>query len=322
MDTSNIMLDIPDLLDEQAAKRIKIYPHASNRASEAGHPCTRFLVLSRTDNNLRELHDVGLQRIFDLGNVFEAALMREMADAGITIVEQQRPFDWAKFHLTGRVDGLLEFNGERIPLEIKSSSPNVFRTIVDMAPLDMLQSKYGWVRKYPAQLLMYQLMKGAATGVMIFFNKVSGEKCQKVFTLEGPTLDYAETILKKLEVVNAHVIAGTKPDAVFIDDCKGCAFAKTACFVGRDYGPGIEILDNEAVSADLSRREELKSAKDEFEELDEKLKEIFKGKPATVVGDFMIESKSYEYSATEMPKEVKAQYIVKKQGFRTSIERI
>jgi len=314
--------NIPDILDTETAKRIKSWPHPNNRASEAGHPCVRFLVLSRTSNELKVLHDVGLQRIFDEGNLHERALTREMADAEIEIVEQQRAFEWSKFQLTGRVDGLLSVNGDRIPLEIKSSSPNVFAAIRDLAPIDMLKSKFSWIRKYPAQLLLYQLMQGSEYGLMVFKNKTTGEKCQKIFRLEGALLEYAESILKKIEAVNAHVALGTCPDAVLIDDCKGCAFCKTACFPGADYGPGIDILQDPDLEAKLDRRGELEPAAKEFDSLDKEVKDGFRGRPGAVVGGWMIESKGYETTSYDIPKEIKLQYAVKKQAFRTSIERI
>jgi len=313
--------NIPSILDAETAKRIKIWPHPQNRASEAGHPCVRFLVLSRVAGEKKSLHDVGLQRIFDLGNVFEDAMLREMADAGIRITEQQRPFEWPKFQLSGRVDGIWSLNGDRVPLEIKSCSPNVFRAVIDMAAADMINSKYSWVRKYPAQILLYMLMNNVKTGVMVFVNKTTGEKCQKLFILDDAMLDYAETILKKLEAVNGHVAAGTAPDVVQIDDCQGCPFAKTACFPGQDYGPGFEIMDDAEVEAKLARREQLEAAAKEYDEIDKEIKEQFKGRTA-IVGDYRITSKAYEMTSYDVPKDIKAQYATKKQAFRTSIERL
>lgn len=314
--------DIPALLDAETARRIKSWPQNSNRASSAGHPCVRYLVLCRTAGELRELHGLPLQRIYDEGNLHEDALMREMEEAGLRIVEQQRPYEWKKFQITGRIDGRLAVNGnDLIPLEIKSSSPNIFRAILNMAPTDMLASRYLWIRKYPAQILLYMLMEGSSMGIMVFKNKTTGEKCQKLFILDEAMLEYAESVLKKLEAVNAHVAAGTVPDAKFIDECKGCPFAKTACFVGRDYGPGIDIADDPEIETKLSRREELQSARDEYEDLDKEIKERYRGRIA-VVGDWMIESKPYETTAYDVPKEIKGQYAVKKQAFRTSIERL
>ena len=118
------MINIVERLDEQTAKKIRQFPHPNNRASEAGHPCVRFLVLSRLQPELKTLHDVGLQRIFDEGNLHEKAVLREMEDAGFKIVEQQRPFSWTKFHLSGHIDAKIETNATTkpllTPLEIKS----------------------------------------------------------------------------------------------------------------------------------------------------------------------------------------------------------
>lgn len=313
--------DVPAALDAETSKRIKLYPHPRNRASEAGHPCERFLVLARTKNELRGLHDVGLQRVFDEGNLHEDAMLRAMAGAGLRIIEQQRPYEWPKFELTGRIDGKIGVNGTYVPLEIKSSSPNVFEALRETRPEDMVKSRYPWIRKYPAQILLYMLMEGVDTGLMIFKNKTSGETQQKIFELDGPALEYAEGVLKKLERVNAHVKAGTEPPAVFIDDCKGCGFCKTACFPGQDYGPGIDMLQDPELEVKLARRAELEAAAKEFEALDKEIKEGFRGKTA-VVGEWVIESKPYETTSYDVPKEVKAQYAVKKQAYRTSIERL
>lgn len=313
--------DLPAALDAETEKRIKVWPHPNNRASEAGHPCERFLVLARTKNNLRALHDVGLQRIFDEGNLHERAMLRELSAAGFQIYEQQRSFEWPEFDLTGTIDGRLLVNGSRIPLDIKSCSPNVFKTLRDMAPADMVRSKYPWIRKYPAQLLLYMLMADVDTGILLFKNKQTGEKLQKTFFLDGEALEYVDGVLKKLERVNAHVKTGTEPPPELIDDCKGCAFAKTACFPGQDYGPGIDILQDPDLAAKLGRRGELEAAAKEFEALDKEIKEGFRGRTA-VVGEWLIESKTYETTTYDVPTELKAQYAVKRQAFQTKIERL
>lgn len=313
--------DIPGTLDAETAKRIKSWPHPNNRASEAGHPCVRFLVLSRTKSNLKALHDVGLQRIFDEGNLHEDALVRAIQDSGLRVVEQQRAYEWPKFQLTGRIDGKLAVDGVCLPLEIKSSSPNIFASLRDTSSEDMIESKYPWIRKYPAQILLYMLMEGVELGIMLFKNKATGEVLQKIFRLDGPALEYSESVLKKLEAVNAHVKEGTEPPPVFISDCKGCPFAKTACYPDQDYGPGIDLLKDPELESKLSRRAELEPAVKEFDTLDREIKEGFRGR-SVVVGDWMIESKPYETTSYDIPKELKAQYAVKKQAYRCSIERI
>ena len=313
--------NIPQLLDAATAKRIKSWPHPNNRASEAGHPCVRFLVLSRTDQDKKVLHDVGLQRIFDEGNLQEDAVMRALADAGLRVVEQQRPFEWPKFKLTGRIDGVIALNGNYIPLEIKSSSPNVFPDNKETAPEDMVRSRYPWVRKYPAQILLYMLMSGQDAGVMLFKNKTNGETCQKEFHLTTTNLEYAESVLKKLEAVNDHVAAGTLPALERCDDCKGCGFAKTVCFPGQDYGPGIDILSDPELEAKLERRAEVKPFADEYEVLDKEVKESLKGRNA-VIGNWIIESKECQRKGVDLPADIKKLYEKITSYWRTTIERL
>jgi hypothetical protein len=310
------LMDAPDIvaaLDARTASRIKQYSHPLNRASEAGHPCVRFLVLSRIATDLKTLHDVGLQRIFDLGNVLEDAVLRDLSETEYKVIEQQRGYSWPKFQLSGRIDAKVGVNGSFLPLEIKSCSPNVFRAVINMAPGDMVTSKYPWVRKYPAQILLYMLMEGSEAGIMLFFNKTTAEKCKKLFILDSPMMEYAESILKKLEAVNEWVRKNEAPPAERCADCEGCGFAKTSCFVGQDYGPGFElVMDAGELELKLERREVLLPAAKEFDELDEEIKGQFKGKSA-IVGDWRIESKPSERKEYTVP----AQTI-----YKTSIERI
>lgn len=312
---------IVEKIEESIARRIKTYPHPTNRASEAGHPCVRYLVLSRLEGDKKALHDVGLQKIFDEGNLHEGAVLRQVQDAGFNLSEQQRPFEWKKFQLAGRIDSCVGYNGWSIPLEIKSCSPNVFPTIKAMDAKDMVKSKYPWVRKYPAQILLYMLMSGSDTGVMIFKNKTNGDECEKFFTLDDENLKYVESILGKLEKVNEYVARNEVPPLEPCDDCKGCGFAKSICFPGQDYGPGFDFITDGEVEAKLIRWEGLRTASKEFEELDKELKEHFKGK-AAIIGDFKVESKSFERDYYDVPKDVKSAYAVKKQYFVTTIERL
>jgi len=314
------MINLIEILDEQTQKRIKSWPHYSNRASEAGHPCIRFLVLSRLKPEFKALHDVNLQRIFDEGNLHEKAVLRELEEAGFQVVEQQRSFEWKKFQLTGHIDGKIKIDGKLIPIDIKSCSPNIFPTIEKASPEEMLTSKYTWIRKYPAQILLYMLMDGAEEGIILFKDKSSGRKCQKNFNLNDH-LEYTESILKKLEIVNSYVEKGEIPDTEQSDECRRCDFAKTVCFPGQDYGPGFDIYSDEEIEAKLIRREELKQYSKEYKELDKEIKDQFKGKNA-VVGEFLIESKEYERKNYNVPDEIKNQYLEIKNYFRTTIEKL
>lgn len=311
-------IDLVSILDRETEKKIKLYPHPNNRASEAGHPCLRFLVASRLYPEKKALHDISLQRIFEEGNLHEEDVLRKLDRAGIKVIEQQRPFEWRELQLAGRIDGKLKINGLIVPLEIKSCSPNVFHSIKELEQTEFLKSKYSWVRKYPAQIMLYCLMDGKEFGIILFKNKVTGELVQKTFYLD---YEYIESILQKLEKVNEYVARGELPEVQECDDCKRCDFSRTICFPNQDYGPGFSIMSDEELEAKLERWHELKEAAKEYEELDKELKEMFKGKMA-IVGNFKIESKEYTTTRYNVPKEIKSQFAEKQTYYRTTIERI
>jgi len=322
------MIEIPNLveaLDRAAEKRIKAWPHPNNRASEAGHPCVRFLVLSRLEPDKKVLHDVNLQRIFDLGNVFEKAVFQELQEAGVNVVEQQRPFEWKKFQLTGHIDGKIQVGitiGDKlIPIEIKSCSPNSFTEVEGKKPIDLINSRKSWLRKYPAQILLYMLMDGSEAGIIIFKNKLNGKYYQMNFQLDDTALEYTESILKKLEVVNDYVARREIPPLEPCDECARCGFEKTICFPGKDYGAGYDFSTDPEIEKKLLRWEELQPLAKEYEELEKEIKEKFKGKTA-VVGDFIIESKELVRKTYEIPDEVKKAFEKQMTYWVTKIKRL
>jgi len=275
------MINIVEKLDQETEKRIKQYPHPSNRASEAGHPCMRFLVASRLYIEKIALHDIGLQRIFDEGRLHEVAILREIQDAGFQIVEQQRPFEWRKFELSGHIDAKILIDGNLIPLEVKSSSPNAFRHIKELEPMTMVTSKFPWVRKYPAQILLYMLMDNKEEGIILFKNKTTGEKCQKNFKME---YEYTESILKKLEVVNNYVAKRELPEVIMCEDCNNCGFQQTICFPDCDYGPGFIFLSNEEAADYLDQRDAVLEPHQKFTPLDKLIKGHFRGQNVVIKG--------------------------------------
>ena len=114
---------------EHAERQIKQYPVHSNRASDLGVPCVRYHVLNRTRWQEKSLHGVGLQMIFNMGNEIEEIVLKELAEAGIKVIEQQRSFEWKEYSITGHIDGKILEGDQVYPLEIKSCSPYVFKSI-------------------------------------------------------------------------------------------------------------------------------------------------------------------------------------------------
>ena len=299
---------------ESKKRKIRSYPVHSNRASDLGNPCLRYHVLNRTRYEEKTLHDVGLQGIFDLGNDIEEIALRELAAAGIKVIEQQKPFSWPEYQITGHLDGLVLLDGKAYPLEIKSCSPFVFDAIHTID--DLKKGKYAYLRKYPVQLCLYMLMSNIEKGVFLFKNKVSG--AYKEIWMD---LDYSigEEALKRAEAINAHLAAGTIPDPVeYSEECDRCGFVHI-CGVNH-IGKEVEI-DTGELATMLDRLDELKPVVKEYEEIDEQVKKAVEGREKVLAGNWLVTGKYLEKKAYDIPAELKTQYEKITKYWRRTIRR-
>jgi len=293
------MLDIPKMIDEHKRKKIKIYPCNSNRASLLAEECERKLVYYRTSWDKQTLYDVDLQYIFDEGNLQEQAVIRELQEAGINIVEQQRAFVWKEYQITGHIDAKIGLNGKYYPLEIKSMSPNVWNSINE--PQDL--KKYPWTRKYIGQLVLYLLMGEAEEGILLLKNKSSGKLKQLVIKLND-YLDLGEELLKKAERINKHVKEGTLPERINdFEICSECSF-KHICLPEILNEGGVEIVDNKELEEKLDRLEELKPYYQEYKKLDEEVKKMVEGKENLACGKYLISGKWVERKIPPQPERI------------------
>ena len=233
---------------EAKGRNIKQWPINSNRASSMGHECLQFLVYERTRWQEKIMHDARHQMIFDLGRMFEDITMNDLREAGFNILEQQRPFSWPKYNITGSIDGKLLIDGEAIPMEIKSASPYSFKSINSVE--DMRRHKWHYMRKYPAQLTLYMFMDNKERGVFIFKNKSTGQI--KDIWLD---LDYAlgEKLLRKAEAINSHIAEGTLPGPMEYSEeiCTDCPYVHI-CLPER-IGTEVEVVDDERLLELITR---------------------------------------------------------------------
>ena len=287
---------------ESKLKKIKVWPVNSNRASDLGNPCIRYHVLNRTRYEEKALHDVGLQYVFDMGNEIEDIVLKELAEAGVKVIEQQKAFSWKEYEITGHCDGKI-IDGEKVyPLEIKSCSPFVFKMINTID--DLKKGKYFYLRKYPTQLNLYMLMDGHDKGVFIFKDKNSGQL--KEIWMD---LDYAlgEETLKRAESINAHLKAGTVPDGINDDFvCGGCPFTHV-CLPDR-VGKEVEMIDNAELEELLDRYYALKPYAKEYDDVDEQIKKAVEGREKLLVGNYFITGKYQDRTTYNVPQEIKQQY--------------
>lgn len=286
---------------ESKERRIKQYPVNSNRASDLGIPCTRYHVLNRTRWQEKSLHNVGLQFVFDMGNEIEEIVLKELAEAGVRVIEQQRSFEWKEYQITGHIDGKVFEDGKVYPLEIKSCSPFVFKAINSIS--DLTCGKYGYLRKYPVQLNLYLLMDGKERGVFIFKDKTSGQMKEIWMDVD---YDLGEETIKRAEAINQHLKDGTIPEPINDDLwCDGCAFAHIC--LPETIGKGVEI-DTGELSILLDRLEELRPFVSEYNEIDDKVKASVEGREKVLAGNFLVTGKWLERVGYNLPDDLKEQY--------------
>ena len=294
---------IVEKIIETKKSKIKGYPVNSNRASELGHPCLKYHVLSRTRWQERTLHDVRLQQIFDLGNDFEEIVIRELAEARIKTIEQQRSFAWPEYQITGHIDAQVMTDDGIFPMEIKSCSPFVFKSIDTIE--DLKRGKYLYLRKYPVQLNLYMLMTGKEKGVFLFKEKTSGQYKEIWMDLD---YEMGEETLKRAEAINKHVAEGTIPEPIEYspETCDDCAYAHL-CLPER-IGSAPEIEDSTELESILLRMDDLKPLVKEYDELDSEKKRLLEGREKVLCGQYFITGKWVERKSYNVPDEIKKQY--------------
>jgi len=302
-----------------AAKKAKIkqWPVNANQASQLGHECLRYLVLHRTRWQEKTLHDARLQMIFDMGQTIEDATYRDLREAGITIVEQQRPFAWPKYQITGKIDCKLAINGGVYPCEIKSAAPHPFESINSIE--DMLRHKYPYMRRYPAQLCLYMLMDNKDKGLFLFKQKSTGELKEVWMELD---YTFAESLVQKAEAINAHVAAGTLPEPMEYQDnvCSECPYAHI-CMPDR-IGTEVDVVDDTELLELLSEHETLKPGAKRYDEVDKRITELVTGREKVLAGDFFVEGRWQQRKSYQVPDDVKAQYETITQFWRKNIMRV
>lgn len=299
---------------ESKERKIQGYPVNSNRASDLGHPCLKYHVLNRTRWQEKSLHDVRLQQIFDLGNDFEEIVLRELAAAGVKTVEQQRSFSWPEYSITGHIDAQVVTDEGIFPMEIKSCSPYVFKSINTID--DLKRGKYLYLRKYPVQLNLYMLMGAKEKGVFIFKEKTSGQYKEIWMDID---YDLGEETLKRAEVINKHVATGTMPEPCEYspETCDECPFTHL-CLPDR-IGSAPEMIDSAELEGILTRLEELKPLAKEYDVLDDQKKIILEGREKVLCGNYFITGKWMERKSYQVPDEIKKQYPVTTRYWKSTI---
>jgi len=291
------------------SKKPQLYPVHSNRASELGHECLRYLVYNRTRWQEKAKPSPNLMLKLAIGNAFETMVLRDLIDAGIQVIEQQRPFTWDKYKITGYIDAKVKIDDKIYLLEIKTCNSHIFNTLKSVESIK--NHKLHYVRKYISQITLYLLLAGYEEGILLF--KDTGTGNMKEFLVQ---LDYelAESLIKKAEAVNKHVETGTVPEPVSdFSVCSYCPFTHI-CLPERKADE-LDIITDPELDELLHKRQELKRYVEEFEEIDKKVKDkiLTLEKDKLVIGKFLLEIKHIKKTLYEVPEEIKRQFATAKE---------
>ncbi len=315
--TNKLIDDIIEKRKEILRNKIQRYPARTFRASNI-HECDRYMVHSILDWDKTTLHDEGLQALFDAGNKEEQNVKIRIQEAGFTIIHQQTPFEIrnraGEVICTGHIDGKILYEGETIPWEIKSMDMNIFRGIKSLQDFQ----KKAHLRKYLRQMQLYLYGNNEEAGFFTLSDFRSEKHLPVVLDLGE-----CEQILQKLERCWEHVKAKTYPDRITYNPslCDRCGFAHV-CLQDIEH-KGAQFIDNIELEALLDRRAEVKPFRDEYDELDEQVKDTFKGVAEAFVGKkWQIIGKEMRQNRLDtkaIPDEIKSQYSKETVIWKTSI---
>lgn len=278
----------------------------SIRASGIGDVCSRRIFYYMTCGEEAEEITTQLAAIFEEGKDQEPRVRRYLSELGFEVMKAGLSDYWPEYNISGQIDGIL--NNEYIA-EIKTVSEEAWRSLETLQ--DFIDGSYH--ERWYAQMQVYLLLNSKEKGVFILKRK----QAKQIRVIEvSLDYDYAEKLLKKAEAINAAIQSGNPPEYLKgnVTECRRCPFFGKVCNPPLDFGE-TQIIEDDKLAKDLSRREELSAAKSEYDKLDKEAKERLRDIPAAICGEFQITGK-----AGQMKQAAREASVIT--VWRTKIERI
>ena len=276
---------IADKVLKKKVEAFSLSSYQTNRASDIGHPCLRYLVLCRTRWQEAQKPPEGKIILFAEGEKQEREVLRDLEDAGFKIIHQQRPLFSRELNLIGHVDGVIQDADHLIPIEIKAVNPTTFSRIEDFHTL--LTARNWWEKKWAWQIQAYLLLGEFSKGVLLLKNKLTGE----IKDIEIPRdEEMIELIRKKCFLIEEYVKEEQLPEPdEDLDErvCHDCPF-NHICTRDIVRDTSTYFWEEEEVIELLEEREKLKEAHERYLEVDKRLTEIFQGVEMAICGDWVI----------------------------------
>lgn len=309
--------NIVEKINEKIISERRSYAPRCNYVSGAGHPCARKMVYDRLNWQEKALPGLKAAQRMEVGRKLEDYAIDQIRAAGVTVVEQQRPMEWPKLELSGRIEGQIKVNSFLILFEVKSVKQWDFEAINTAE--DLKKSMKWWIRGYYDSFQLYLLLMSQEKG-LFFLVSLEGEIKQFVVELD---YEHAEKVVKKLETVNKHVKEKTYPDR--ITDRKICSMCDhRATCLPDELSDSMQIESSQDLIEMLERREKLQESAKLYEALDEDVKKIMKpkGPGEYLAGDFQIKIFEYDREFINVPEEIKEKYRQSKRITKIDIVKI
>lgn len=276
----------------------------SLRASGIDDPCNRRLFYYLTCGELADEITPQLAAIFEEGKDQEPGVRRWLSELGFEIKKTGATEYWPEHNLSGKVDGVLAWNGRKYIAEIKTVSDYAWDSIYSAEDM-----REGYYKKWLGQMQIYLLLFAYEWGLFLLKRK----SAKQIRAIEVPLdYEYAENLLKKAEAVNRAIKTNEPPP--FIQnpvECRKCPFFAKVCNPPMEFGDGIVNIEDLELASKLEKREELASAKGEYERLDKEIKTRFREIPNAICGDYHITGEERVVKYKAQPARELKQWIVK-----------
>ena len=271
------------------------------RASGIDDICNRRLFYYMTAGEMATPFSIETQAKFEEGKEQEIITRRLLSELGIEISKPTFVERWSGISVLP--DGVISNNGDRFLIEIKSVNDNYWDKL--QTKEDFLTDKFA--KKWYGQLQIGMVLLNFEKGLFILKKKTA-----KLIRPIEIALDYAyaETLLKKAELVNKAIKDNIPPDFLANNpaECKACPFFAKVCNPPMDYGDTIVDIQDTEIEDMLKRRAEIEPLAKEFKKLDEETKGRFRDLKEAFCGNFHITVKDRKMTQYEVPEEIKNQY--------------
>lgn len=256
--------------------------HASNRASEIGHPCLRWHMANRLIGHLAPAPDQGLLGVFARGRYFEEWATRELFPtlADRRVVATQGELYDHQLDLSGHFDF-------RFRLENGAERITDTKCMVNGASMDSWERiPVRFAPKYRAQLEVYMRLSETPEASLWIGDAVSWTKGHELVVAPDDTLwESIKLRCVRLREEQARLLPLSVEELIGQDglltveglelgnpQCAGCKWKET---IGCAWSlEGLAILETPEMLELLERRDELSPFAAEYQQVDKEIKTI------------------------------------------------